>query len=243
MAQYLDNYSQNTPYDNWRRNSDFYDEGELLWLEVDLTIRSKTNDKKSLNDFAAAFFGPAGNSAPTVAPYTFENLVTALNAIVPNDWSTFLHQRLDANTPGVPELAGINALSGYKLIYTANPAYWDQLEEGQQAMVDTSYSLGMIVTYDGRIADVILGGVADKAGLGPGMRLVAINGRAFASPLLRAALKDAQNHGPNIQLIVENTGYFKVIGLDYHSGEKYPTLTRVPNTPARLDDIIQPLTK
>jgi predicted metalloprotease with PDZ domain len=243
MAQYLDNYSQNTPYDNWRRNSDFYDEGELLWLEVDLTIRSKTNDKKSLNDFTAAFFGPAGNSAPTVAPYTFDNLVAALNAIAPNDWSTFLHQRLDANTAHAPELAGINALSGYKLTYTANPAYWDQLEEGQQAMVDTSYSLGMIVTYDGRIADIILGGVADKAGLGPGMRLVAINGRAFASPLLRAALKDAQNHGPNIQLIVENTGYFKVIGLDYHGGEKYPTLTRVPNTPARLDDIIQPLTK
>jgi predicted metalloprotease with PDZ domain len=243
MAQYLDNYSQNVAYDNWRRNSDFYDEGELLWLEIDLTIRSKSNDKKSLNDFAASFFGPSGNSAPTVAPYAFDDLVAALNAIVPNDWATFLRQRLDANTPGVPELSGINALSGYKLTFTPNPAYWDQLEEGQQSMVDTSYSLGMIVAYDGHIADVILGGIADKAGLGPGMRVVAVNGRAFASPLLRAALKDAQNHGPNIQLIVENTGYYKVIDLDYHAGERYPQLTRVPNTPARLDQILQPLTK
>jgi predicted metalloprotease with PDZ domain len=243
MAQYLDNYSQNSAYDSWRRDSDFYDEGELLWLEVDLTLRAKSSDKKSLNDFAASFFGPSGNSAPTVAPYTFDDLVKALNAIVPNDWATFLHQRLDANTPDVPELAGINALSGYKLTYTANPAYWDQLEEGQQSMVDTSYSLGMFVAYDGHITDVILGGFADKAGLGPGMRVVAVNGRAFASPLLRAALKDAQNHGPNIQLIVENTGYYKVVGLDYHAGERYPQLTRVPNTPARLDQILQPMTK
>jgi len=242
-AQFLDLYPQNSAYDNWRRDTDYYDEGELLWLEVDLTIRSRTDGKKSLNDFVGAFESVGGNTGPKVVPYTFEDIVTALNAVAPNDWAAFLHERLDSNTLHAPEMNGINTLSGYKLTYADKPAYWDQLTEGQQSMVDTSYSLGMIVNYDGRLADVIVGGVADKAGFGPGMRIVAVNGRAFAPSLLRAAIKDAAGNGPAIKFIVENTGYYKLIDLDYHAGEKYPTLERVPGTPDRLNDILQPMTK
>jgi len=242
-AQILYDYTLNAPYDNWRRNTDYYDEGELLWLEVDLTIRAKSNGKKSLNDFAAAFEGVGGNTGPRVVPYTFNDIVTGLNNIVPNDWATFLHKRLDSNELHAPELPGIDALSGYKLTYTANPNYWEQLTEGQESMVDTRFSLGMQIDYAGRVADVMVGGVADKAGFGPGMRIIAVNGRAFAPPLLRAAIKDATGNGPDIELIVENDGYYKVIPLNYHAGEKYPTFERTPNTPARLDDIVQPMTK
>ena len=110
-------------------------------------------------------------------------------------------------------------------------------------MVDTRFSLGMQIDYAGRVADVMVGGVADKAGFGPGMRIIAVNGRAFAPPLLRAAIKDATGNGPAIELIVENDGYYKVIPLNYHAGEKYPTFERTPNTPARHDDIVQPMTK
>jgi len=242
-AQYLDLYMQNSAYDNWRRDTDYYDEGELLWLEVDLTIRSKTEGKKSLSDFVAAFESVGGNTGPKVVSYTFDDIVTALNATVPNDWANFLHQRLDSNAFHAPEMAGINTLSGYKLTYSDKPAYWDQLTEGQQSMVDTSYSIGMIVNYDGRIADVIVGGLADKAGFGPGMRIVAVNGRAFAPSLLRAAIKDAVGNGPAIKFIVENTGYYKLIDMDYHGGEKYPSFERVPGSPDRLNDIVQPMTK
>ena len=58
MAQIL--YKVGGPYDNWRLGTDFYEEGELVWLDVDTTIRLKTNGKKSLNDFIAAFMGWAG---------------------------------------------------------------------------------------------------------------------------------------------------------------------------------------
>jgi predicted metalloprotease with PDZ domain len=236
-------YAAAAGYDNWRRNVDYYDEGELLWLEVDLTIREKTNGKKSLNDFAAAFEGLGGNTAPKVVPYTFEDIVSGLNAVVPNDWAKFLRTRLDSNDVHAPEVDGINALSGYKLIYTDKPDYWSQLLESQHNYVDVRYSLGMSVGTDGKVHDVIVGGLADKAGFGPDMQIIAVNGRGFTPLLMRAAIQHAQGNGPAIEFIVENTSYYKVIRMDYHGGERYPQLQRVEGTPTRLDDILQPMLK
>jgi predicted metalloprotease with PDZ domain len=230
-------------YDNWRRNVDYYDEGELLWLEVDLTIRSKTNGKKSLNDFAAAFEGLGGNTPPKVVPYTFDDIVSALNAVVPNDWAAFLRARLDSNEPQAPEMAGIDALSGYKLVYTDKPDYWSQLLESQHNYVDTRWSLGMSIGTDGKVKDVIVGGLADKAGFGPDMQIIAVDGRGFTPLLLRAAIQHAKGNGSPIEFIVENTNYYKIIRMEYHGGERYPQLQRVEGTPARLDDILQPMVK
>lgn len=241
MAQNL--YFVGGAYDNYRRNTDYYDEGELLWLEADLLIRQQTNGKKSLNDFAAAFEGLGGNTPPKVVPYTFEDVVAGLNAVTPYDWAGFLRKRLDANTLHAPEAAGIDTLSGYKLVYTDHPNYWSQLMESQGGGPDTRFSIGLQVGSDGRVGDVIVGLPGDKAGFGPGMRIVAVNGRAFTWQLLRQAIKEASGKGPAMEFIVENTGYYKVIRMDYHAGEKYPNLVRVEGTPARLDDILQPMTK
>jgi predicted metalloprotease with PDZ domain len=235
-------YSAGGAYDNWRRATDYYDEGELLWLEVDSTIRQKSNGKKSINDFTARFHGLGGNTGPKVVPYTFDDIVSNLNAVVPNDWATFLHTRLDANTLHAPEMAGIDALSGYKLTYTDKPNYWSQLEESDGAL-NARWSIGFSVGTSGNIGDVIIDSPAYKAGLAPGFHIVAVNGRAFTTGLLRTAIKDATGSGPAIELIVENTGYYKLIKLDYNDGEKYPQLVRVDGTPDRLDDILQPMTK
>ena len=210
---------------------------------ADLVIRDKTNGKKSLNDFAAAFEGLGGNTAPKVVPYTFENVVAGLNAVPPYDWAGFLRKRLDSNEFHAPEMGGIDTLSGYKLTYVDHPNYWSQLEESENGTIDTRFSLGVQFSGDGRVADVIVGGVADKAGFGPGMKVIAINGRAFTPALLRAAIKEAVGKGPALEFIVENTGYYKVIRLDYHDGEKYPDLQRVEGTPTRLDDVLTPMTK
>ncbi|MEO6922266.1 MAG: M61 family peptidase, partial [Bryocella sp.] len=241
-AQLGYDFSQNSAYDNWRRNTDYYDEGELLWLEVDLTIRAKSNGKKSLDDFAAAFLGVGGNTAPKVLPYRFDDIVAALNAVAPNDWAAFLRKRLDANTMHVPELDGIDTLSGYKLTYNDKPNYWFQLTENQAGTIDTMYSLGMYVGSDGRVQDVVIGWVADKAGFGPGMRVVAVNGRGYGPLVLRQALKDsAVKNSAAMQFIVENTGFYKVIDVEYHGGERYPSLTKVDDKPQRIDDIVKPL--
>ena len=231
------------PYDNWRRATDYYDEGELLWLEVDCTIRAKTDGKKSLNDFAAAFEGFGGNTGPKVVPYSFDDIARALNSVVPNDWAGFLRTRLDANGQGAPETAGLDQLTGYKLTYAEKPDYWSQLSEAETEALDARYSLGLLVKNRGEIDDVIVDSPAYKAGLAPGFTIVAVNGRAFQPALLRAAMLQAKGNGPAIELIVENTNYYKVLRVDYHGGERYPVLERVPNTPARLDDILQPMVR
>ncbi len=234
-------YAAGGPYDNWRRDVDYYSEGDLLWLEVDSTIRQKSNGKKNLNDFIAAFHGLGGNTQPKIVPYTFEDVVAGLNAVVPNDWATFLRTRLDSNELHAPEIAGLNALSGYKLTFTDKPNYWSTLEESDG--LNARYSLGLTVGATGTIGDVIMGGFAYKAGLAPGFEIIAVNGRAFTPALLRAAIQGAKGSGPSIDLIVENTGYYKLITLNYHDGERYPQLERVDAVPDRLDTILEPLAK
>jgi predicted metalloprotease with PDZ domain len=99
------------------------------------------------------------------------------------------------------------------------------------------------VGKSGTVSDVLKGGVADKDGLGPGMKIVAVNGRAYSPDVLKAAVRDAKDSGPAVELIVENTGFYKVIRLDYHGGERYPQLERVSGVPDRLDDILKPQAK
>jgi predicted metalloprotease with PDZ domain len=240
MAQIL--YAAGGGYDNWRRSTDFYDEGELIWLDVDTTIREKTNGRKSLNDFVAAFHGLGGNTPPKVVPYTFEDVVAGLNAIVPNDWAAFLKQRLDSNQPGAP-LGGLTN-GGWKLIYTDTPNSWSTMAESQNGTPSFWYSLGLRVQRDGTIQDVLIHSIADQSSLGPGMQIIAVNNRAYTPSLLRAAIHDAQGTGsPSIELIVENTGVYRVLQIPYHGGERYPQLVRDTAVPDRLDDILKPMAK
>ena len=228
-------------YDNWRRNTDYYDEGELLWLDVDTTIRAKTNGKKSLNDFVAAFHGLGGNTPPKVVPYTFEDVVSALNAVTPNDWAGFLRSRLESNAPHAP-LGGIEA-GGYRLSYADKPNSWMAMEEGQTGGINFWYSMGLHVRPDGTVGDVLKGGMSDRAGVGPGMRIVAVNGRGFTPQVMRLAVMEAKGSGPAEELILENTGFYKVVKVEYHDGERYPYLERTSGTADRMDEILKPMAK
>jgi predicted metalloprotease with PDZ domain len=109
--------------------------------------------------------------------------------------------------------------------------------------VEFWYSLGLHVGASGTVGDVLKDGIADAAGFGPGMRIIAVNGRAFTPAVLRQAVRDAKGSGPSIQAIVENTGYYKVLTLDYHGGERYPVLKRVAGVPDRLGEILKPEAK
>jgi predicted metalloprotease with PDZ domain len=234
-------YESGGGWDNWRLSVDYYDEGELIWLDVDTTIRKMTDGKKSLNDFVAKFHGLGGDTPPKVVPYTFDDVVAGLNGVVPNDWATFLRSRLDSNAYHAP-LGGLEN-GGYKLTYTDKPNAWSAMEDTERSSFDFWYSLGLHVSKSGGVSDVLKDGIADKAGFGPGMLIIAVNGRAFSPDVLKAAVRDAKGSGPALELIVENTGFYKVIKLDYHDGERYPQLERVSSLPDRLDDILKPEAK
>ncbi len=234
-------YAAGGGWDNWRLSVDYYDEGELIWLDVDTTIRKLTNGKKSLDDFVAKFHGMGGDTEPKVVPYTFEDVVAGLNGVVVNDWATFLSSRVTSNAYQAP-LGGLEN-GGYKLTYSDKPNAWSAMEDAQRGSFDFWYSLGLHVGKSGTVSDVLKGGVADKGGFGPGMKIVAVNGRAYTPDVLKAAVHDGKDSGPAVELIVENTGFYKVIRLDYHGGERYPQLERVSGVPDRLDDILKPAAK
>ncbi len=86
------------PWRSWQRSEDYYGEGELIWLDADTLIRQKTGGQKSLDDFARAFFGIDDGSYVTVT-YTFDDIVHALNAVMPYDWAGFLNTRLNDTGP------------------------------------------------------------------------------------------------------------------------------------------------
>ena len=80
---------------------------------------------------------------------------------------------------------------------------------------------------------------AAKTGIGPGMKLVAVNGRKFSADVLRDALKAGKNSSEPLALLVENTDYYKTYLVDYHAGERYPHLVRDESKPDLLSDILK----
>lgn len=235
-------YSASDQWDNWRRNVDYYPEGELIWLEADTIIRKQSGGKKTLNDFCARFHGLGGDTAPKVVPYTFEDVVENLNAVQPYDWATVLRERITTKADHAP-LGGITG-GGWKLSYTEKASSYTEAAEHEGLIA--WWSLGLRVGESGKVGDVLVGSLADKAGFGPGMQIVAVNGRAYQDELLKAALDQAKsgpeqkNSGP-IEFIVSNTSYFKVLKIDYHGGQRYPVLEREKGTPDLLSEILKPM--
>jgi predicted metalloprotease with PDZ domain len=171
-----------------------------------------------------------------VKPYTFEDVINALNQIVPYDWRGFWTERLTNHGPGAP-LGGIEG-SGWKVVYDDVPS---EMLTGAAAMyhfVPAALAFGLVLNDDSTITDTTEGMPAAKAGIGPGMKLVAVNGRRFSPETLRDAVKATKNSGP-LELLVENTDYYKTYKIDYHGGEKYPHLVRDEAKPDLLTEILK----
>jgi predicted metalloprotease with PDZ domain len=223
---------------NWRRSADYYPEGYLIWLDVDTAIRRQTKGQKSLNDFCRAFHG-GQSGPPTVVTYEFEDVVAGLNQIAPYDWAGFLRQRLDSKSPHAP-LGGIEN-GGWKLVYTDQKNATMEAAEKAGDGLDLSFSLGMIVTKEGDVRDVIPGSPAFAAGLGPGMKLIGINGRKWSKDVMRSALRAGLHSQEPLTLLAENGDYLNTYQVRYHDGEQYPHLVRVDAQPDVLGDIIKPM--
>jgi predicted metalloprotease with PDZ domain len=225
------------PWLNWERSEDYYNEGLLLWLDADTLIRERSGGRKSLDDFAQAFFGVENGSYVT-STYTFDDIVKALNGVQPYDWAGFLHARLDGHGPGAP-LDGI-ARGGYKLVYSDAPTAYFRSSEASRKVNDLSYSLGVIVQNDGRINQVLWDSPAFKSGLTVGGQLLAVDGTAYDADRLRQAIKSAQGSSAAIELLIKNGDRYGTVRIDYHDGLRYPRLERVAGAPALLDAIFAP---
>ncbi len=228
---------------NWRRSADYYSEGNIVWLDVDTTIRKLTHDQKNLQDFLAIFVAGKGSTPPQIVPYDFDELVADLNQVVPYDWAKFLRERVYTVQPHV-NVEGIEQ-GGWKLVYTDKPNEYEDAHSTTfghgQGGPDAWYSLGLNLDAQGAISDVRVASPADTAKLAPGEKIIAVNGNIYSNDAMKDAVHATKTGGP-LSLIVQNDIHVRTVTIDNHDGERYPHLERIDGTPDYLDEITKPLT-
>lgn len=220
-------------YLNYQMSEDYYRGGQMIWLEADALIRAGSNGKRSLDDFARAFFGVNDGEWKVQDTYTFEDVVATLNGVHPHDWAKFLRDRLDGKTGLV---GGIEA-SGWKLVYKDEPnAYAKGV--GSRGGADFTYSIGLTIGRDGSIGDVRWDGPAFNAGLGSGTQVIAVNGTAYDGDALEEAIKAAKASKAPIELLVKEFDRYRTVKIDYHGGLRHPHLVRIEGKPDYLTPIL-----
>nr|WP_295786088.1 peptidase M61 [Rhodoferax sp.] len=224
-------------WSDWQRREEYYNEGQMVWLDTDTKIRELSQGAKSLNDVAKAFFGVEGGRVTTLT-YNFDEYVKELNAVAPFDWSGFLRQRLDTHS-GATLLDGITR-GGWKLVFTDKQSEFAKANETSQRTTDFYYSLGFGVDKDGKITGVKWGGPAFNAGLTGSMQLLAVNSDSYKAELLRDAITKARD-GTGLELLVKFEDRYKTVRIDYRDGQRYPKLERMVGTPDRLTEILKAL--
>ena len=229
--------------DEWtahRRSVDFYDESILVWLEVDTILRQQTAGRRSLDDFCRDFFGGA-DGPPSVKPYTRDDVEAALAKIAPYDWHGFFTTRIYEVATRAP-LDGISR-AGWKLIYDARPNPFHRARATFNKTIDHTLSVGLLLSPSGVVKDVVIDSASWRGGFGPGMKIVAINGRKFTPEVIEEELNAAKKVTAPIQFAVEHGEEPKTLRVDYHGGVLYAHLERDPSRPDLLTIILAPRRK
>ncbi len=229
------------PWRSWQMSEEYYGAGQMIWLGVDARIRKMTGGKKSLDDFARAFFG-VDNGSTVTRTYTFDDVVAALNDVVAHDWASYLKARAQGWNP--PLTSGL-ADAGWKLVYKDTPSAYEKAymadDPPARHRYNFAWSIGITLGEDGHIADVRWNGPAFKAGIGSSDRLVAVNDKVFSREALKTAIREAADSKTPIRLQLEYQGRFRTVALDYHEGLQYPHLVRIESAPDYLRAIAAPL--
>jgi len=225
------------PWRSWQRAEDYYSEGQLIWIDVDRMLREMSGGKKSIDDFAKAFFGVRDRDYGELT-YTVDDVARTLNAIVPYDWRGYLQRKVYEIAPQAP-LEGITK-GGYNLVYTDEPTKWIKNAEAQGKYSDLTYSGGFAVSGEGKVGSVLWGSPAFKAGLTIGTQVVAVNGHAFDSDSLKDAIKAAKGNNAPISLLLKNDNIYRTVDLDWHGGLRYPRLQKIGKGDGTLDALLAP---
>lgn len=222
---------------SWQRSEDYYNEGMLIWLEVDATLRRLTGNRKGMDDFARAFFGVRDRDWGTLT-YTLDDVVRTLNDLAPYDWAGLLQARQFENAKGAP-MTGFTA-SGYTLVYAPEQTPFMKDAEKRSKGVDLSFSGGLSVDKDKKISGVIWDGPAYKAGLTVGTEIVAVGGKPYSIDTLKEAVTAAASSKEPIRLLVKKFDAFREVPLDWHGGLRYPRFQKTGTGEGALDRLLAP---
>jgi predicted metalloprotease with PDZ domain len=234
------NHLLRLPSSNWpefRRDQDYYAEGGLLWWEVDGMIRQKTKGQKSLDDFCHVFMGKQPGTAKVV-PYTQADVVQALKSVAEHDWDAFFARRVAAPMESFP--LDVVELSGYRVGYTKTPSSFLEFSQwSTKGAITARDSLGLSLSSEGKILNIVPEMVADKHGLSHDMQVIAVNSRKFSTESLMAGLVDSVKT-KKLDLLVLQGEMYKTITLAYSGGPRYLELRRDNTQPDMLAEILKP---
>jgi predicted metalloprotease with PDZ domain len=225
------------PWRSWQRSEDYYSEGQLIWIDVDRIIRLASGGKRSIDDFAKAFYGMRDRDYGELT-YTFDDVVATLNRVQPYDWRSYLQRRV-YDVSASPPLEGINQ-GGYKLVFTSEPTKWIKSAEKSGKNSDLTYSGGFVVGTDGKISSVLWDSPAFNAGLTVGSQITAVNGRDFDGDALKDAIKAAGSGGALPELLIHDGDVYRTVKLDWRGGLRYPRLQKMGTGQGTLDALLAP---
>lgn len=222
---------------DWQRREDYYPEGVMLWLDVDMLLRELTGDRKTMQDFAAVFFG-AGQNSRTISTYTLDDVCNTLNQIAPYHWAAYFKQRLNAHDD-THLLDGLQR-GGYRLVYSDQPSEFFVQHEADLGGMDLSNSLGLVIGKKGAVKSVAWEGPAFKAGISLGAKLTAVGGQPYSDDLLKQAIRDAAALKRPIELGFDADGGAHTASVAYFDSLRYPRLERIPGAADRLQGLLSP---
>lgn len=151
--------------DRWNGAINYYLKGSLVGLALDLEIRHRTENRRSLDDVMRALWERYGE---TDVPYLPSDVEAVAEEIAESDLSEFFERHL--RTPGETDLAPYLAHAGLGLAVSSQ----------------TSSLQARTAPHDGglMVEDVRAGGAAQNAGLMAGDLIVAIGGNRASETLL-----------------------------------------------------------
>ena len=227
--------SNEEPWKSWQRSQDYYTDGALMWLDVDARIRSASDGKKSLDDFARLFFGMSDGEWATNT-YDFGDVVDALHEVIPLDWEDYLHNELYTLRP-TPPLQGFEC-AGYQLVFKDKPNSFFASKDKLGGFTDLTHSLGILVNSSGKVLECIWDSPSFAANVTVGSTLLAVNGRKFSTEFLKQAVIESSERP--VVLAYRHGDRHSEERLDYARGLRYPHLLRCSDRPL-FDAILAPL--
>jgi len=233
-------YSQAPQWAERTRDVDFYDEGAMLWMEADVLIRTKSGGAKSLDDFCRLFYGPP-STTPKVVPYGFDDVLKALNTVLPYDWRSFWTERLNRARADAP-LQGLTT-AGWRLRVDSEESAEEKGDDASRKRSNFLFSLGFSLSEDGAVlSDVVPSSPADLAGMSPDSHLIAVDGRKYSKELLQDALKAGGTDERSIKLLVQKDDSFLNLDARYAGHARFPHLERDSTLADTLSAILSPRT-
>jgi predicted metalloprotease with PDZ domain len=223
------------PWPSWQRNEDYYSEGQLMWFSVDTLIRELSGDRKSLDDFARAFFGCEAGRIATLT-YDFDEVVRTLRGIVDYDWAGFINGHLHGRVSGAP-LEGLER-GGYRLVYRPYRTDFCKSFDANANQFDLRFSIGLNIGSDGTIQEVMWGSAAFDAGLTAGALIQLVNGEAYDEVRFGDAIEAAQAGAPLLLKIRQRPESIpREVSVSYGKGHRFPHLEPLEGARPRLDEI------